>query len=289
MTKKSWRSVLQIHPAADLFPRMSEAELVALGTDIRKHGLTSPVVLWSSPDGQLQLLDGRNRLDAMGSTAEDWSGKARDWKASGNVVVLDHLVDPFAYVVSANIHRRHLTAEQRIELAEKLIKANPTMSARRVAKLANVSPTTAIKSKTKLEKSGDVSTVDTSIDTKGRHQPARKTTTKPTTTSAPKSKSETVRDDIGPASNSEIERIRARNEELETENARLRRAAKPAPESKSASRCSICREKKRAALARVFVCDLCAEIHELKTAADTAPPAGDGLDIPGFLRRSVRS
>jgi hypothetical protein len=109
-----------------------------------------------------------------------------------------------------------------------------------------------------------------------------------------------ARTDIGPDSAGVCERLRARNEELETENAYLRRknkaleneiedakaAAKPAPENKSASRCSICREKKQSrAAARVFVCDFCAEIHELETAADPAPPTDDGFDIPGFLRR----
>ena len=33
--------------------------------------------------------------------------------------------DPYAYVISANIRRRHLTAEQKRELIAKLIKATP--------------------------------------------------------------------------------------------------------------------------------------------------------------------
>jgi hypothetical protein len=89
-------------------------------------------------------------------------------------VLGDKGADAHAYVISANIHRRHLTAAQKIDLVEKLIKANPEMSSRRAAKLAGVSPTTATKSRQKLEQSGDVSTVDTSIDTKGRKQPAKK-------------------------------------------------------------------------------------------------------------------
>jgi hypothetical protein len=36
---KPWREVLPIHPAAEL-------ELRELGEDIKKHGLTAPVVLW---------------------------------------------------------------------------------------------------------------------------------------------------------------------------------------------------------------------------------------------------
>jgi hypothetical protein len=41
-----WRSILPIHPAAELFPPMSADELKALGEDIIKNGLTSPIVLW---------------------------------------------------------------------------------------------------------------------------------------------------------------------------------------------------------------------------------------------------
>jgi hypothetical protein len=46
MSRKSWRDVLPIHPATELFPRMSDDELRALGEDIIKNGLTSPIVLW---------------------------------------------------------------------------------------------------------------------------------------------------------------------------------------------------------------------------------------------------
>src|SRR5262249_56978715 len=62
---QSWRDTLPIHPAAELFPLMSEAELLALGKDIRNHGLRSPIYLWSDGKSPVQLLDGRNRLDAI--------------------------------------------------------------------------------------------------------------------------------------------------------------------------------------------------------------------------------
>ncbi len=40
----SWRDVLRIHPAADLFPMMSPEELRGLGEDIKANGLRVPVV-----------------------------------------------------------------------------------------------------------------------------------------------------------------------------------------------------------------------------------------------------
>jgi hypothetical protein len=61
--KPSWRDILPIHPAGDLFPPMSLDELRALGADIVKRGLTAPIALWRAhPKMQAQLLDGRNRL-----------------------------------------------------------------------------------------------------------------------------------------------------------------------------------------------------------------------------------
>ncbi len=56
----SWRDVIKVHPAADLFPLMPEAELRELGEDIKKNGLTSPIVFFKEGTSY-SLLDGRNR------------------------------------------------------------------------------------------------------------------------------------------------------------------------------------------------------------------------------------
>jgi hypothetical protein len=48
---KSWRDVLKVHPAAELFPPMSPDELRALGEDIVKHELANPIVLWRADPG----------------------------------------------------------------------------------------------------------------------------------------------------------------------------------------------------------------------------------------------
>jgi DNA-binding transcriptional regulator YhcF (GntR family) len=201
--KKLWRNFLKVHPAADLFPLMSADELKALGEDIEENGLTSPLVFWErekyaepggsepfiplllqSPNTQDRylLLDGRNRLDAVEARAsssliDDEGRLVDDSRLLKHVLLRGYgvdAVDPYAFVISANIHRRHLTAAQKIELVQKIIKLDPGMSSRRAAKLANVSPTTAAKARQRLEQAGDVSTVDTSIDTRGRKQPAKR-------------------------------------------------------------------------------------------------------------------
>jgi hypothetical protein len=43
---KSWRDVLPVHPAANLFPMLPPDELQALGKDIKKNGIRVPIVLW---------------------------------------------------------------------------------------------------------------------------------------------------------------------------------------------------------------------------------------------------
>src|SRR4051794_23400352 len=65
---KSWRDVLPVHPAANLFPMLPPEDLRKLGEDIKANGLQTPVVLWAETEdssSKLYLLNGRNRLDAM--------------------------------------------------------------------------------------------------------------------------------------------------------------------------------------------------------------------------------
>jgi hypothetical protein len=166
---KSWRDLLPVHPAAELFPMMSEEELRALGEDIKKNGLREGVALL---DGK--LLDGRNRLEAMeavgiklttGNGQIEWAKiPSRNVKGS----------DPIAFVISKNIHRRHLTADQKRDVIAKLIKATPEKSDRQIAEQTRASPTTVGKVRKDLEQAGDVSKLDTRADTKGRKQQARR-------------------------------------------------------------------------------------------------------------------
>ncbi len=181
-----WRDLLPLHPAAELFPMMSESELRELGEDIKEQKLHEPIALWF-PDPESnkpELLDGRNRMDAM--EAAGISVVRDEWKGGGIHQLLVSWsgvyapADPYAYVISRNIHRRHLTAEQRRELIAKLLKANPDHSNRQIAETIKASHVTVGAVRAELEGRGQIDHVEARTDTKGRQQPAHKARTEPT-------------------------------------------------------------------------------------------------------------
>jgi hypothetical protein len=193
----SWRDILPIHPAAEHFPLMSPDELKALSEDIKLHGLNVPIVLWAEESGQpFFLLDGRNRLDAMelagitlvsdGKLTEFYGLKIEQVFGRKKYLVLhpdvdaatgdqmEQGVDPYEYVISVNIRRRHLKPEKKREIIAELIKATPEKSDRQIAETVKASPTFVGKVRAEQEATGDVSTVDTRRDSRGRQQPAHK-------------------------------------------------------------------------------------------------------------------
>jgi hypothetical protein len=94
-----WREKFKVHPAADVFPMMSDEELKALAADIKEYDLLSPIVFWHDDDDNEYLLDGRNRLDAMELTGIPFDPHEH---------ATHDCTDPIAYIASANLHRRHM-------------------------------------------------------------------------------------------------------------------------------------------------------------------------------------
>jgi len=167
-----WREHLKVHPAADLFPLMSEAELRELGEDIKANGLLSPIALYKG-----ELVDGRNRLDAM-----ELVGLTLNWGVDIkrlHPVVQEIKADPYTYVMAANLHRRHLTDEQRRELIAKVIKAKPEASDRTIAKQVKRDHKTVAKIRKELESTGEVSPVETRVGADGKARKQTKARPKP--------------------------------------------------------------------------------------------------------------
>lgn len=128
---------LKAHPVADIFPLIDGAEFDALAEDIRHHGQHEPVIVHDE-----MILDGRNRYRACQKIGvepliEPWAGEGGS---------------PEAFVISKNLHRRHLNESQRAMIAKKLAKlahggdrcseqvANLPLGQEEAAKLLHVSP-----------------------------------------------------------------------------------------------------------------------------------------------------
>lgn len=97
---------LAAHPAAMVFPLMDGIELSSLVEDVRAHGLLEPIVLHEG-----MVLDGRNRLRACELAGV--TPRFVEWVPDG--------MTPLEWVVSHNLHRRHLTTAQRGVLALDLL------------------------------------------------------------------------------------------------------------------------------------------------------------------------
>lgn len=88
---------LEIHPIALILPEMGHEEYRKFKEDILGNGVLEPIVLF-----QGKVIDGRHRYKASRELEIDI--EARVWEGG---------MDPVEYVVSKNIHRRHLTPCQR--------------------------------------------------------------------------------------------------------------------------------------------------------------------------------
>src|SRR6266851_2188332 len=201
----SWRDWVKVHPAADNYPMMSEDDQRALGEDIEAHGLQKPLVFYCDrvkrnrkdypSDDELVLLDGRNRIAAMAMVGvplfDTDSGRfSPDVRCDSNIYgdpieiiwrspESFEQFDPYAYIESANLHRRHLTIEFRENHAADLLKARPERSNREVAKIVKLSHPKIAKIRQGLEEAGMVETVTTIVGADGIEQPAHKAAPKP--------------------------------------------------------------------------------------------------------------
>ena len=93
-------SKLKIHPAAEIFPMLSDVEIRDLAKDITERGLQNHIITHEG-----QLLDGRNRLAAC--ILAGIEPKSMEYGGDS----------PVGYVISANLRRRQLDPSQRAAVA----------------------------------------------------------------------------------------------------------------------------------------------------------------------------
>lgn len=85
-----------VHPAAAIFPMLSDDELTDLAEDIKANGLLHPIVL----DADGMLIDGRNRLAACALAGVEPTFTT----LNGH--------DPVAFILASNVQRRQMSKGQ---------------------------------------------------------------------------------------------------------------------------------------------------------------------------------
>ncbi len=115
---------LPFHPYADLFPLIEGAEFEALVADVRANGVLEAIRIL---DGQ--ILDGRNRYRAgIAAGRIDPDAGWHDGIGCVEGFVLfrpEDYGDPLKWVLSKNLHRRHLSESQRAMIADELATLQP--------------------------------------------------------------------------------------------------------------------------------------------------------------------
>ena len=123
---------LETHHIADWFPIMEEDEFEEFVDDVRINGIKKPIILHEG-----KILDGRHRHRARLLT-----GKHAQYHQ------LPANVDPVDFVLTENLHRRHLTASQRAYIAARVAthksrgrppKNGTAVTRRKAAKLTGIS------------------------------------------------------------------------------------------------------------------------------------------------------
>lgn len=97
----------EFHPIANLFPLLEGDEYRRFADDITLHGLLDPVWLYEG-----KILDGRNRYRVCRDRGIELVVKSFTTEFPGE--------DPVAFVLSRNLHRRHLNESQRAMVAADL-------------------------------------------------------------------------------------------------------------------------------------------------------------------------
>jgi ParB-like chromosome segregation protein Spo0J len=157
-------------PYRDRLPPLSPQEYQELKTDIHRRGIITPVIGYSvirrGQPRKFVVIDGANRIQIAAELnirripREDIYAPTQEQQES--------LADDL------NLHRRHLSPEQRREYIAKVLKDKPQQSNRQVAQQTKTDHKTVCDVRAELEGRGEIPHVEKRADTKGRVQPAHK-------------------------------------------------------------------------------------------------------------------
>jgi hypothetical protein len=211
---------LPFHPSCAEFDLMEGAEFEELVGDIKRRGLHVPIITHEG-----KIIDGRNRARACAEAGE-----------TPRYVEFDGGADDVArFIISMNIHRRHLKPERRRELLVRLLKIHPEKSDRVIAAEIGVNQSTVSRARKSTDAPASVDGKRIGRDgrarsmptknpkTDGSAVPATSTETIPPVTPAKKAEAPSARElqaralqDVGPGSSAEADLKRIRLEELQS-------------------------------------------------------------------------
>lgn len=189
---------ITVHPAAAIFPLMSDEELAELADSIKKHGLREKIHAFSVVgDGVTNwtVVDGRNRLEALRRYLQKkdteiiadfiqpvgTTGESEDF-VTVKTGVTSYTVPVADYVMMANIERRNLTQQQRKDLAGKLAVMIQTAQAdkpkaERIDATAEAAKKAGVSRRTAATAAKEVKTAAKKPEQKGGTTSTTKTTT----------------------------------------------------------------------------------------------------------------
>ena len=142
-------------------PDLSDAEYQELKDDIALRGVMVPVEF----DEHGHVLDGHHRLKACAELG------LTEYPRVIRAGLTDE--EKLMHARKLNIARRHLTQEQRRELIRAQLAETPKMSDRQIAAGLGVHHTTVNTQRQNLERCGEISHVEKTVDTLGREQPRK--------------------------------------------------------------------------------------------------------------------
>jgi hypothetical protein len=165
------------HPYAENYPLLEEKEYDLFKADVAARGVRE-AVKYRVVNGEKEYLDGRNRVQACKDMRVTWPEE--------RVEVADDQVEQF--IDSLNLHRRHLTQDQRKARVAILLQRG--QSTRQAAEALRVSHSTVQRDAADLESTGTNVPVDRNRSVVGKDGKRRKarTAARRTGTPAPKKK-----------------------------------------------------------------------------------------------------
>lgn len=174
-----WRTWINVHPVAELFPIITGSRLTELSRDIERFEVRVPLVFWLNPEnGARLLLDGRNRLEAASLLGRlEPAGKdIRLILEAGQVKMISGIEvegEPSDIITSHNLHRRDLKPKLRRALVAELLKANPARSNNAIAQLAGSTHNTVDSVRAELEATCQINKLDQTIGIDGKSRRTR--------------------------------------------------------------------------------------------------------------------